>query len=138
MASIDRAGLSLGVWHALAASLVLFAAVGARLSRPRAAAVASRRAFTEHVEATGLLYARARASAHALFVYARFAEDRLRKASPRGMTDVPTMLAQRTGQSLAECNDLYARVASPSPPARDDLDALRRFSALVARALGRG
>ena len=72
----------------LVATLVLFFAVGVRLARPKPAAPPRRRAFAEHVEAVGALYARTRSAPHALAAYARFADERLRARMPRGTSDV--------------------------------------------------
>ncbi|HVJ91602.1 MAG TPA: DUF4350 domain-containing protein, partial [Labilithrix sp.] len=77
------AGLGKGAWHALAAAIVLFLAYGIRHARPRAPEPQERRAFVEHVEAAGALYARARAHSHALAAYGRFMEARLRESLPR-------------------------------------------------------
>lgn len=81
--ALVRAGLGLGLGHALFATLLLFVAVGARRTRPLGASAPRRRAFVEHVEATGALWSRTKLAAHALRSYGRWAEEQLRgKSSP--------------------------------------------------------
>jgi hypothetical protein len=81
--ALVRAGLGLGLGHALVATLLLFIAFGARRTRPTPSVPPRRRAFVEHVEATGALWARTRLSPHALSVYARWIEEQLRGQSHR-------------------------------------------------------
>jgi hypothetical protein len=141
VSSLMRAGLGLGLLHALAAAAILFLAAGIRLMRPRRASPPARRAFVEHVRAVGGLYARTSNAAHALAVYTRFAEERLRARMPRGTVDVPTFLAQRSSHPVEECRELWSRaVASRAgDPARgDELTVLKRLSALCAAAMGSG
>jgi hypothetical protein len=57
-AALVAAGLGKGAWHALASAILLLLASGIRHARPRGSLGESRRAFAEHVEATGALYAR--------------------------------------------------------------------------------
>ncbi len=99
--ALARAGLGLGMGHAFVACLLLFAAYGARHARPRPAPPPARRAFSEHILATGAFYARLARPAHALAVFARFAELRLRRSLPRGATDIPSFLAARTRAAAA-------------------------------------
>jgi hypothetical protein len=75
-AALARAGLGRGAWHALAACIVLFLAYGIRHARPRPARPPARRAFAEHVEATGAFYAatRRRSRAHVDAAHARYLE----------------------------------------------------------------
>jgi hypothetical protein len=139
--SLVRAGLGLGLVHALLAALVLFLAAGIRLARPRHAAPPVRRAFAEHVRAVGGLYERTSNAAHALAAYTRFAEERLRSRMPRGVSDVPEFLALRTSHSVDECRALWDRaVASRAAgPARgDELAILKRLSALCTVAFAPG
>lgn len=138
--ALARAGLEKGMWHALAASLVLFAAYGVRHARPRPTAPPLRRAFTEHVEATGAFYARTRAAPHALHGFVRYAEDVLRPRMPRGTTDVPAFLAQRSGRPAEECARLWQRaleVQDEDVPRGDELFTLRELRALVSAAVRR-
>lgn len=136
-AALSRAGLGRGMWHALFASLVLFFAYGIRHARPKPEAAPARRAFAEHVEATGAFYARAPRPAHALWAFARFAEDRVRHALPRGTTDVPTFLAARSGRSEDDCRELWERATSAKPDDEtrgDELRTLTDLRAVVATA----
>jgi hypothetical protein len=133
-----RAGLGMGLAHALLAALVLFFAVGVRLARPRPATPPRRRAFSEHVEAVGALYARTRNAPHALAAYARFADDRLRARMPRGGGDVAAFLASRAHMPLDACQHLWARAVQAkagAPPLGDELVVLRELAAVYAAAM---
>ena len=133
-----RAGLGIGLAHALLATLVLFLAVGLRIARPKPAMPPRRRAFAEHVEAVGALYARTRNAPHALGAYARFADDRLRARMPRGTGDVAAFLASRAGMPLDACQRLWARAVQAkagAPPLGDELTVLRELSAVYAAAM---
>ncbi|MGD0524012.1 MAG: DUF4350 domain-containing protein [Polyangiaceae bacterium] len=136
-----RAGLGLGLGHALLAVLVLFVAVGYRLARPRPAMPPRRRAFAEHVEAVGSLYARTRNAPHALTAYARFADERLRARMPRGTGDVAAFLASRGSMPLDVCQRLWARALQAkagAPPLGDELAVLRELTAVYAAAMAQG
>ncbi len=136
-----RAGLGMGLAHALLATLVLFFAVGLRLARPKPAPPPRRRAFTEHVEAVGSLYARTRNAPHALTSFARFADERLRARMPRGMADVAAFLASRANMPLDGCQRLWARAVQAkagAPPLGDELTVLRELSAVYAAAMAAG
>ena len=136
--ALARAGLGSGMAHALVACLLLFAAYGARHARPRPAPAPARRAFSEHILATGGFYARLATPAHALAVFARFAELRLRRTLPRGATDVPAFLSARTGATLAASEALWSRaqeVEQGAAPRGDELAVLRELRAQVSAAL---
>jgi hypothetical protein len=135
-AALARAGLGAFAWHALAGALVLFAAYGVRHARPRPAAPRARRAFAEHVVATGAFYARARARSLALAAYGRFVEARLRERLPRG-ADPAAFLAARSGADEAHAATLVRRALSASPedePAGDELATIRELGDLLARS----
>jgi hypothetical protein len=137
IASLVSAGLGKGAAHALVACLLLFLAVGVRQARARPAAAPTRRAFAEHVEATGAFYGRARAHAHALAAYGRFVEVRLRERLPRG-ADPIALLASRAGAPREEVARAYVRAteARPEDAARgDELTTIRDLRAIVAKAL---
>jgi hypothetical protein len=136
-----RAGLGIGLAHALLATVALFFAVGLRLARPRPAMPPRRRAFAEHVEAVGALYARTRNAPHALAAYARFADDRLRARMPRGSGDVAAFLASRARVPLDVCQRLWARAVQAkagAPPLGDELSVLRELSAVYSAAMAQG
>jgi hypothetical protein len=120
-AALVATGLAKGAWHALAAALVLFLAVGMRHAAPRAPRPPPRRAFAEHVEATGSLYERRRMARHALMLYARFVEIRLRDAEPRGW--------RPTGKTA----ELFARVESARLEERPRGDELATIDQLRQR-----
>jgi hypothetical protein len=138
IAAMTRAGLGVGLVHALVAALVLFFAVGVRLARPKPSPPPRRRAFSEHVEAVGALYARTRNAPHALGCYARFADERLRARMPRGAGDIPAFLASRARMPLDGCQRLWMRAVQAkagAPPLGDELAVLRELSAVYAAAM---
>jgi hypothetical protein len=124
--------------HALFASLALFLAVGVRLARPKPAPPPLRRAFAEHVEAVGALYARTRNAPHALSAFARFADERLRARMSRGSSDVPAFLASRARLPLDTCQRLWARAVQAkagAPPLGDELAVLKELGAVFTAAM---
>jgi hypothetical protein len=135
--ALVQAGLGKGSWHALAAAVVLFLAFGIRHARPRPPAPTARRAFAEHVEATGAFYGRAGALGHALASYGRFAEMRLRERIPRG-ADPIAFLATRARVSPEEAARVWKRATEASadePPRGDELTTIRDLGAMLAKAL---
>ena len=139
-AGLVRIGLSLALWHALAFTMLLFLSEGIRHARPVPEPPPPRRAFAEHVRATGALYARAQATGHALFAYAHFANQQLRARAPRG-TGPALFLAQRADADPKDTAELYARAMSAranDAPTNEDLLVLRRLSALFSKAMREG
>lgn len=136
-AALLAAGLGKGAWHALVAAVLLFLAYGIRHARARPEDKETRRAFAEHVEATGALYHRARAHAHALAAYGRFVELRVRE---KRADDPAEFLAARSGVDRARAAELYARATQAKPgdaPRGDELtiiEELRRMMDDDARA----
>jgi hypothetical protein len=137
LAALERAGLSMGLLHALVAALVLFLAEGVRLARPVPEPPPVRRSFVEHVEAVGALYRRTGQGAHALAAYAGFADHRLRARMPRGATDVAAFLASRARLPLDLCQRVWARATAPEPlePVGDELAVLKELSAVYSAAI---
>lgn len=138
IAALLRAGLGMGLLHAVPFVLVLFVGAGTRLSRPKPAPPPRRRAFAEHVAAVGALYSRTHNGAHALAAYARFADERLRARMPRGSTDVGGFLASRAGMPLDVSQRLWARAMQAkagAPPLGDELSVLRELSVVYAAAM---
>jgi hypothetical protein len=138
IAALLRAGLGTALVHALVATLILFLAAGVRLARPKPAYPPRRRAFAEHVQAVGALYARARSAPHALGAFARFADERLRARLPRGSSDVPGFLASRASLPLDVCQRLWGRALhakAGAPPLGDELVVLRDLTAAYAAAM---
>ncbi len=139
-AGLLRIGLGLALLHALAFAALLFLSVGIRHARPLPEPLPRRRAFVEHVEATGALYARTRSAGHALAAYAHFVDERLRAKAPRG-TGPAAFLAQRSGADPKDTAELYARAMSArsdSPVTGEELFVLRRLSALFSIAMRDG
>ncbi len=133
LSALSQAGLGLGLWHALAAALCLFLAVGARQARAKPAPPPARRAFAEHVEATGALYAKAHAASHARAVLAKYTDERVRQktsfrlavpsGSPATPADDPFLLL--TGKSSAEYKELVATDSNA-----DEMTELRKMREL--------
>jgi hypothetical protein len=112
--------------------------VGVRVARPKPAPPPRRRAFAEHVEAVGTLYARTRNAPHALAAFSRFADERLRARMPRGTADVAAFLASRARMPLDVCQRLWARAAQAkagAPALGDELAVLRELSAVYTAAM---
>lgn len=138
IAALLRAGLGVGLGHGLVAVLVLFFAAGTRIARPRPSPPPRRRAFAEHVEAVGTLYARTRNAPHALAAFSRFADERLRARMPRSGGDVAAFLASRARMPLDVCQRLWARAVQAkagAPPLGDELTVLRELSAVYSAAM---
>jgi hypothetical protein len=133
--AMSHAGLGLGMWHALAAAIILFLAAGIRLSRPVPAAPPARRAFAEHVEATGALYARARSATHARTVFARFVDERVRsRAGQKGAALDDEAVARATGVKAETYKDLVASDGAGLPEA-SEIDRLRKLRRVLVAAL---
>lgn len=143
VAALLRAGLGLALAHGMAAAVILFVAAGVRLGGPKPASPPRRRAFVEHVEAVGALYARAGAARHAVTAYARFAEQRLRARMPRGAVDVAAFLASRAHLPQDVCERVLKRAgvgasiesnASEKRSTFDDLMVLKELITAYAAA----
>jgi hypothetical protein len=105
--------------------LLFFIYKGAHFGRPIDPIAASRRRFSEHARALGLLYGRNRAGRHALELYGSYALERMRErlnlAGGKSILAVADEVATRTGRPLGE----VMRVLVESRPARRDTDAER-------------
>jgi hypothetical protein len=135
-AALLAAGLGKGAWHAFVAAILLFLGIGIRPARPRPTATVTRRAFAEHVEATGAFYARARAHSHALAAYGRFVEMRIHESAPHG-TEPAAYLASRGGVTLERAAEIYARATTASAddaPRGDELAILEELRQLMGDA----
>ncbi|MGH7434448.1 MAG: DUF4350 domain-containing protein, partial [Polyangiaceae bacterium] len=139
VAAVRRAGLGLGLVHALVAALLLFAAYGTRLGPPLPDPPPARRAFVEHVEAVGALYRQGGHAAHALAAYTRLVDQRLRARAGRGATDVPALLASRSALPVDVCRRIWGRAvaANPEVPAGDELGILKELAAVYSLATDR-
>ena len=138
-AGLTHIGLGPALAHVAFFIPLLFVAYGMRQTAPRAEPPARRRAFAEHVQAVGALYARTRAASHALAVYVKHVDDRLRATAPRGV-DPARFLAARSGADPTSTTELYARAlgAKSGEKAKgDELQTLLRLSLLYAKAVAR-
>ena len=132
--ALSRAGLGLGLWHALAATAILFLAVGIRATKPIPDRPARRRAFTEHVGAVGALYARARLGHVAVAALGRLLELRARARAPRTQ-DVASWLATRVGRDPEEVRALLHKAElarKDTVPIGDETKTLEELSSLYA------
>ncbi len=130
IASLVHAGLGLALGHAAVATLLLLLAFGVRQARARPTPEPARRAWTEHVAATGTLYARAKMAPHALATYAKFVDGRLRTRMPRGMTDPAAFLALRSGEDAGHCAAVWARAMASRASDRVQGDELATLADL--------
>jgi hypothetical protein len=136
-AGLVHVGLGPALFHAALFIPLLFFAYGVRQAAPRGEPPARRRAFAEHVQAVGGLYARRRASRHALAVYAKHVDDRVRAAMGRA-GDPVDFLATRSGTSRAETAEIHAKASAAQAGAAargDELRVLQKLSAIYAKAI---
>lgn len=136
-AALIAAGLGKGTWHALAAAILLFLAYGIRQARPRDRAPQARRAFAEHVEATGAFWGRAKALPHALASYGKFVEMRLRERIPRG-SDPVFFLATRAKVDPDHAAKVWKRAteAKDDDPVRgDELETIKELRVMLVKAM---
>lgn len=123
--AVQQMKLTPVVLQLLLLALVFYLWRGVRFGRPRDPVARSRRRFSEHVQALGLHYARARATRHAAAQYAAWALDRLRDrvhtGGASGLYGVAQALAGRTGddetkiyQVLLEATSLREGAAGES------------------------
>ena len=128
VSALRHAGLGLALVHAGFAALILMLAFGVRQARAVVSPPPARRAWTEHIEATGGLYARAKLAPHALSAYARFVDGRVRERMPRGMSDPAAFLALRANVELSWAADLWRRAAAARPADMPEGDELRTLA----------
>lgn len=98
--SIHNAGLSPWLLQLLLLALAYGVARGVRFGTPVQPQREHRRAFVEHAEALAQLYARSKASGHALEQYGRWAIERIRERVPvrdRDLHSLAHAVARRTG-----------------------------------------
>jgi hypothetical protein len=136
-AGLVRIGLGPALAQALVFAALLFLSVGIRHARPVPVPPPPRRAFAEHVKATGALYARTRATGHALRAYAEYVDRELRAKAPRG-TSSSAFLAQRAESDPASTAASLSRALAAradDKPSGEDLLVLRRLSALFSKAM---
>lgn len=123
--SVQRGKLAPAMLQLALLILIFFVYKGAHFGRPVDPAAASRRAFSEHARALGLLYGRARAGRHALEAYGGFALDRLRErlnlSGGKGLLAVAEEVATRVGRPLGD----VMRVLVESRPTKRSNDPVR-------------
>jgi hypothetical protein len=123
--SVQRGNLAPGMLQLWLLILLFFLYKGAHFGRPIDPAAASRRAFSEHARALGLLYGRARAGRHALEAYGGYALDRMRErlnlSGGKGLIAVAEEVATRVGRPLGD----VMRVLVESRPTKRSDDPVR-------------
>jgi hypothetical protein len=105
-----------------------------------------RRNFAEHARALGLLYAKARASAHARSTFGTYALERLRErvllGDQKGISALAEAVAARSGEPLGRVARVLVEAQEPpseNPKHKDsheDLDVIRRLSRLLIQSKG--
>ncbi len=136
LSALLAAGLRLPLIHAAIFAAILFFAYGRRMGRAEPDRLDSRRAFAEHVEANGLLWAKRKFGPLALATWARFAEERLRARMPKSATDPAHYLALETGQDPTFIADIWKRATEQSPTERargDEIAILKTLAPLLDR-----
>lgn len=104
---LTRSELTPFVLHGLLLLLVIALWRGVHFGRPHDARIHSRRAFSEHVEALGLQYAKIREPHHALTVYSAWALDRLGGRS--GHADLARHVAASTDLDVQTVRNILSR-----------------------------
>ena len=140
IAAVRRAGLGLALVHGLLGALLLFVAFGRRFGPPLPEPPPVRRAFVEHVEAVGALSKQGGHAAHALAVYARLVDQRLRARTSRGAADVPALLAARSDLPVDVCRRIWARASAANaetPVGDEEPGSSRRLAAVYSLATDR-
>jgi len=146
--SVSRGRLAPFMLQLCALLILFFVLRGAAFGKLMDRQVLRRRRFSEHIEALGLQYARARAGRHAATAYATWTVERLRERLPgdRGLGELSAATAARTGQPLGEVARLlfqshHDEAADAEPRTRaaaeESLQTIRALAALLAPASGR-
>lgn len=136
LSALLAAGLRLPLLHAAIFAAILFFAYGRRMGRAEPERLDSRRAFAEHVEANGLLWAKRSFGPLALATWARFAEERVRARMPKNGGDPADYLAAETGQDPEFIAKIWKRATEQSPVERargDEIAILKTLAPLVDR-----
>ncbi|HEY4183561.1 MAG TPA: DUF4129 domain-containing protein [Polyangia bacterium] len=149
--SVSRGRLAPFMAQLCALLILLYLLKGAAFGRLMDRQTVRRRRFSEHVEALGLQYARARAARHASGAYAAWTVERLRERihlpGDRGLGDLASAIAARTGRPLGEVarllfqahhDDAAASEAEPRTraAAAEHLTTIRELCELLADASG--
>jgi len=146
--SVSRGRLAPFMLQLLAFLILFFVLKGAAFGKLMDRQVIRRRRFSEHIEALGLQYARARAGRHVATAYATWTVERLRERLPgdRGLGELAAATAARTGQPLGDVARLlfqsHQDEAADAEPrtrgaAEEALQTIRALGALLAQASGR-
>jgi hypothetical protein len=153
--SVQRGKLAPAMLQLALLILLFFVYKGAHFGRPIDPVPATRRAFSEHARALGLLYGRTRAGRHALEAYGSYALDRMRErlnlSGGKGLIAVAEEVATRAGRPLGGVMRVLveSRPTKRAPdPVRDraeqeansakDLATLRDIATLLAKTGGAG
>jgi len=155
MTSVHRGRLAPAMLQLLLLVVLFYVYRGAHFGRPIDPVAASRRRFSEHARAVGLLYGRNRAGRHALEIYGSYALERLRErlnlSGGRGMLAVAEEVATRTGRPLGDVMRVLVEsraVKRETDPERErivqeansanDLASMREIATLLSNTGGAG
>lgn len=129
------------ILQALALLILFYLWKGAAFGRLRDPAGGERRAFSEHVRALGLQYAKARATSHVVGIYSGYILERLFERvggrSRGGLNGLAEALSQRTGMAEPMVMRLLVAAHSAregqhvSPGVKEDLEFMRQLSSLL-------
>ena len=145
--SVSRGRLAPFMLQLFAFLILFFLLKGAAFGKLMDRQVIRRRRFSEHIQALGLQYARARAGRHAATAYATWTVERLRERLPgdRGLGELAATVAARTGQPIGDVARLlfqsHQDAAADAEPrtraaAEEALQTIRALGALLASATG--
>jgi hypothetical protein len=144
LTSVTRGRLAPALVQLALAALLFFAYKGISFGRPIDALADRRRAFSEHVRAVGLQYARAGAIGRALDLYGGYALERmrtrLRLGGGKGIQATAEAVAARSGRPLGEVMRVLVE-ARPDPDherrgSDEDLATLREIATLLTETGG--
>ena len=148
LTSVRRGRLAPAMLQLALLVLLFFACKGTHFGRPVDRIETHRRAFSEHVRALGLQYARAHASRRAFELYGGYGIERLRErlrlGRGKGLHAVAEGVAARGGRPIGEVMRLLVD-AHPGAPgqtsggsAAEDLASMRQIATLLTEIGGAG
>ena len=124
--SVQRGRLAPALLQLLLLIVLFFVYKGAHFGRPVDPIAATRRRFSEHARAIGMMYGRRRAGRHALEIYGSYALERMRErlnlSGGKGMLAVAEEVATRTGRPLG---DVMRVLVESRPPNQAPADLVR-------------
>jgi hypothetical protein len=124
--SVQRGRLAPALLQLALLILLFFVYKGAHFGRPVDPMALTRRRFSEHARAVGLMYGRKRAGRHALELYGSYALEKMRErlnlSGGKGILAVAEEVAARTGRPLG---DVMRVLVESRPPNQAPADLVR-------------